>query len=623
MSSTRLMLSTFALVAGCALSSDPTVAPSTFALTLPSTDAAQVLDLVNYPGADAYVLDEVAGLDSRAAESIVVHRAGADGVFPSGDDDLFEDIAELDAVPYVGDVAFSKLQAYAQAHPAPTAESVENVLFRGWESEIVVWGVNNAELGTLDGMLDARAAQNLYAARPFASVSAMGPIGYVGTSALERLRAEGSTWWAARTGGTSSGALAGTFDGVSFDEATAVVALDIANKATLENMTSHGIYSAGAAAIVGNRPYATVAAVSAVSGVGTSTTRGLHDYAAAGTWTPGSIDSPPPPPPVSPHTPPTNECAFGLVYRDIFRGEAIVVITRRTLNPTATTSTTERAQLVAAVQSAYADVTTSTQAFAAVDGGVVNQTEIWDASNRVPYMAYEFGAGDNSFGLIFEWNTTNVAARVIDGDLYDCTAMWGNERRTCERVEDCAEGLRCVGTADDMPTGRCIDTAAPDHQAEGTQCLLDSDCVSGSGLVCAGVSQWGPGLCRPAWMRGHFESDFDGASIPDAAPEGVTLSLPVYGLATVPTNVNLDLVIQHPRVADLSVTLINANGTETVVIAAGTRTGMELVLRDYVVRSFPGDEYVNGTWQIRVVDRASGSVGTVTHVGLTITSTWD
>ena len=61
-----------------------------------------------------------------AAQAIVAARDGHDGVSPSADDAPFADItADRRAVPYVGDAAFAKLQAYATAHPAPKGETVE------------------------------------------------------------------------------------------------------------------------------------------------------------------------------------------------------------------------------------------------------------------------------------------------------------------------------------------------------------------------------------------------------------------------------------------------------------------------------------------------------------------
>ncbi|MCA9622102.1 MAG: hypothetical protein KC731_23925, partial [Myxococcales bacterium] len=61
-------------------------------------------------------LDDEVGLDKRAAENIIAHRDGADALPETSDDDLFESIAELDAVPYVGDTALALLAAYAVAN---------------------------------------------------------------------------------------------------------------------------------------------------------------------------------------------------------------------------------------------------------------------------------------------------------------------------------------------------------------------------------------------------------------------------------------------------------------------------------------------------------------------------
>ncbi|HEV8324151.1 MAG TPA: hypothetical protein VG389_21210 [Myxococcota bacterium] len=257
-------------------------------LAIASGDAALILAAVNYPGTTFTVLDAAAGLDSRAAQNIVDHRNGADGVTPSADDNLFGDVAELDAIAYVGDVAFEKLLAFAQAHPAPAAESVEGVLFLGWESESVVWGVGHATVEELDvgAALESRAASNLVTARPFTSVTQMGPVAYVGAVALGALRAYADVWWAQMHDAAGAPALAGTFDGVAFDEATAHVALDVANGATQAELVAHGMYSTGASHVVAARPYATLAAVAAVDGVGTATMNALHAYAASGDWAP-------------------------------------------------------------------------------------------------------------------------------------------------------------------------------------------------------------------------------------------------------------------------------------------------------------------------------------------------
>lgn len=259
--------------------------PSAFASDLSAASAQRILDLVNYPGTDLQALDVSAGLDTRSATNIITARNGADAIAPSADDVAFTTIAQLDAVPQVGDAAFAKLDAYATAHPAPAGEVVKQVAFRGWEAESVVWGVNHATPAELDGMIEARAASYLVAGRPFTSVAQLGGVQFVGAATLRVLLRGAPQWWTAMHGGT----LGGTFDGVVFDGATATIALEIANQATAAQLTGHGMTSAPAQTIIAGRPFTSLAQVANLAGVGPSTMTALKGYATSNEWgTPGS-----------------------------------------------------------------------------------------------------------------------------------------------------------------------------------------------------------------------------------------------------------------------------------------------------------------------------------------------
>lgn len=311
-------------------------------------------------------------------------------------------------------------------------------------------------------------------------------------------------------------------------------------------------------------------------------------------------------------------CVFGSVYRDVFTSGAIVVMSREVLTASSMLSPMEIAQVIAAVDVSSWDPTTIEEAFAAVDGGEINRTELWDASNRLAFTAFEYGAGDNSYGAIFDYGTTIFATRIQDGDLYECTTTWGSERRDCTNNDGCAEGHQCEGRAEPFGRGRCVDPMAAPHPAEETSCNAESPCPGGSGLQCQGLAAWGEGICRSAWFTGSFETS-PMQSIPDRGE--ATVSLYAYGLATVDVDIRMDLWIDHPRISDLRVTLANPGGTE-VLVAEGL-TGAEIYLDDAVVRGFSGDESVNGVWTLRVVDGVRGEVGTVHRFGLTITSRWD
>ena len=314
-------------------------------------------------------------------------------------------------------------------------------------------------------------------------------------------------------------------------------------------------------------------------------------------------------------------CVFGLWYGDLWRRPgAVVVLSKRTLTTPDGLSDLDRAQIVAAVhETAYSDVTTAEEAFAAVDQGEVNVTDLWDASNRRAFRVVEVGAGDNSFGLYFEAGTTTVVARDHDSDVLDCTVTWGPERRACQADAQCAAGLHCTGISSELPRGACIDTAADTDPATGAECSASTPCPTG--LVCAGEPTNGAGLCVPAWMRGAFVTE-PALPIPDGDPAGAEAAVLVYGLATVDVDVQLDLVVSHPRPADLRVSLVNPAGTE-VVLFDHTGTGAELYLDHAPVKGFPGDEVVNGVWRLRAIDSKTGEAGGLGRFGLTITSRWD
>lgn len=77
--------------------------------------AQAVLLMVNDAAIGFVELDDDARLDRRAAENIIEHRDGPDGLPGTSDDDLFDDLDELDAISYVGPVALSRLVEHAIA----------------------------------------------------------------------------------------------------------------------------------------------------------------------------------------------------------------------------------------------------------------------------------------------------------------------------------------------------------------------------------------------------------------------------------------------------------------------------------------------------------------------------
>ena len=255
-----------------AVACDPTVDDSDAEprLALASHEEVMILELVNSPDTDLELLDIDAELDARAAKNIIDLRNGEDGVFPTLDDYLFESMEDLDAVPYVGNATLATLRDFALTNQPSPGAVLEGVQFTGKQAEAVLWGVNQATVDYLDVDvdLDRRAAQALVDLAPFADVEEIANAPYIGKASLEKLRHHANLWTLEMDG---DDILQGVYDNVEFDEATAANALEIANVMSFEDLCEAGMWTTGARRIVEGRPYVSLAAVAAVSGVGEST----------------------------------------------------------------------------------------------------------------------------------------------------------------------------------------------------------------------------------------------------------------------------------------------------------------------------------------------------------------
>jgi len=68
-------------------------------------------------------------------------------------------------------------------------------------------------------------------------------------------------------------------------------------------------------------------------------------------------------------------------------------------------------------QSTYGDVDSVKKAFDAVDGGEFVVRAFSDPGTGKRYVAVDYGAGDSTYGAIFEEGSTEVALSIHDGDL--------------------------------------------------------------------------------------------------------------------------------------------------------------------------------------------------------------
>ena len=315
-------------------------------------------------------------------------------------------------------------------------------------------------------------------------------------------------------------------------------------------------------------------------------------------------------------------CRLGTTFRAFAEADQLVSEGERVVTRPTDVSGVRAMQLLFAVREAYEEVTDVPSALAAVDGGEINELVRRDPETDALYVAYEFGAGDNSYGAIFAGDELTPVARVNDADLYDCRVLGAPiaapEGEVCGGIVACGAMLRCEGFVEEIG-GRCVTTVA----VPGVDLPCSATRACSAGLYCSGISRGPEGICRPSWMRATFDGGAPNARIPDGAAAGQIHAINAFGLATVDTDVELDFAIAHARPADVRVVLVNPAGTEVVVVD-GSRdrlTGTRIEGTRAV--GFSGDESVNGTWQLRVIDTRRGSVGTLERWSLTLGSRWD
>lgn len=135
--------------------------------------------------------------------------------------------------------------------------------------------------------------------------------------------------------------------------------------------------------------------------------------------------------------PERDACVFGNTYHELFGKPALHVINQQKIYAADLPSFTDadKAKLVRAVkESSHTDVTTPEEAIARVDQGEMNVTWIAEPAAQRMFLAFEYGAGDNSYGAIFDRHDVPMVASIHDGDLYNCTVR----KETCLLSDDWA-----------------------------------------------------------------------------------------------------------------------------------------------------------------------------------------
>lgn len=100
--------------------------------------------------------------------------------------------------------------------------------------------------------------------------------------------------------------------------------------------------------------------------------------------------------------------------------EQVTIDSERRITDAGVVDATLEQQLIAAChQSTYTHVQSLDDAFAAVDGGEFVIRELTDPANGKRYVAIDYGAGDSTYGALFEAGNSTVAFGIEDGELVE------------------------------------------------------------------------------------------------------------------------------------------------------------------------------------------------------------
>jgi len=187
------------LLAGCTngapKSYDSVVGTASLPIAEGSPEAIGLLDFLNDASTTQDVLDNEIGLDARAASNLISHRDGLDRLHGSDDDNPFDNLAEVDAVPWVGPTTMERLLDYADDQGFVPEDhdylgTWDGVDFTVFQAESTLFFANTADLDFLDNELglDARAVDSIAAARLLKTIDELANLYYVGHDTLLLLK---------------------------------------------------------------------------------------------------------------------------------------------------------------------------------------------------------------------------------------------------------------------------------------------------------------------------------------------------------------------------------------------------------------------------------------------------
>ncbi len=151
-----------------------------------SPGAVGVVRFVNDDSTNLPVLDDLVGLDRRAAKALMQHKL---------DSGSFDDITEVDDSWWVGPAALTKLESHAYANGwVPEGDDElgtwDGVTFTTEQAELTLDFVVGADEQELDALLDRRAVDSILSAGDIQTIHALSELYWIGNAAMTILRLE-------------------------------------------------------------------------------------------------------------------------------------------------------------------------------------------------------------------------------------------------------------------------------------------------------------------------------------------------------------------------------------------------------------------------------------------------
>jgi hypothetical protein len=192
------------------------------------------------------------------------------------------------------------------------------------------------------------------------------------------------------------------------------------------------------------------------------------------------------------------------------------------------------------------------------------------------------------------------------------------DRPDCLSNADCEPGWVCGGFVADgsTPYGKCHESDTP--AGYWTGCSASNPCPGE--LFCSGLTMWNAGFCSPQWMQETFHQD---TPKPLAAGASVTSSVIVYGQASVPMDIVVELELEHSHPEELRITLFDPNGADAVIWNGPSEGGAPMPNSLVALGNISRDDMVNGRWTLMVDDLGGSGSGVVHGWQLWLSSRFD